>query len=316
MERYKNILKEFFGKKIVVIGDVMLDEYVMGSVKLLTEDDPRVPILETESTRYLIGGAGNTASNIKSLGGEVTLFGVIGDDYAGEILKEKTLEKGIKFYPSPFSALRTTQKTRFIAGTEHIGNLYYLVRLDREDERPKPVDYPFLNEALNEADIVVISDYAKGVVSKDLVDFLKLSKKRIIVDPKPRNINLYSRVDVIKLNQKEALESTGSMSIYEAGKMLQQKLESKVLITRGSMGMSIFNSGIKDIPTMAREVYDVTGAGDTVLAALSMALASGAEIEDAAIIANHAAGIAVEHVGNYSVSFSELEKRIVEYRGV
>jgi len=308
MDHLRKILSGFSGKKVAVVGDVMLDEYQFGKATRISPEAP-VPVVRIESERYVLGGAANVAANVNSLGGKVSLFGFVGNDRAADKLTDLTFaEKNINFFFQQFSG-PTTRKVRFISGQQQ------LFRADYEDTNPKPWDMSKLHEleaALEEADIIVISDYAKGAVSPDLVSRLKKSGKRIIVDPKPKNAFLYNGVFLVKLNENEACEISDCDNDYKAGESLRDVLNSNVLITRGSRGALLFDGSVKvkEFPAMAREVYDVTGAGDTVLATIAMSLAAGASLDDAVILANHAAGIKVEKFGTAAVSLSELEKRI------
>lgn len=298
------IIKEFEKKKIVVIGDIMLDKYVSGKVVRISPEAP-VPVIIVESEIYELGGAGNVSNNVLSLGGEAILFGFIGDDSEGEIVKKLLEENKVKNYLGHNH--RTTVKERIIGGHQQI------VRCDREDAREKIFGEKFkkiLEREIEDSDIVLISDYAKGAISSDLFGFLSGFDKRIIVDPKPQNKNLYENVYLLTPNMGEALEMTGLENIDDAGKILKMRAEN-ILITKSEKGMTLFTDKVLDIPTYAREVYDVMGAGDSVIATLALALASNASLEEAAILANHAAGIVVGKAGTYHVKLRELESKIL-----
>lgn len=306
MNPLEEIINKFSGKKVLVIGDVMLDIYVEGKVDRISPEAP-VPILRQETESYLIGGAGNVAANISSLGGNAFLFSFVGDDFGGDILKKQLKAKGIEFC---FGKCRQTiEKTRYTCGSQQ------MLRVDREDVESKTFgDYEdkLMLEKAAECDVIVISDYAKGAITFGLMERLKDFGKRIIVDPKPIHKLFYKSVRLVKPNRKELFEMVNAADIESAGLKLRNELNSDILVTLGSNGMMLFSDSFFNIPTFAREVYDVTGAGDTVTAAISLSLASGANLEDAAVIANHAAGISVERKGVYCVKSDELRFRLLE----
>jgi D-beta-D-heptose 7-phosphate kinase/D-beta-D-heptose 1-phosphate adenosyltransferase len=215
---------------------------------------------------------------------------------------------GVKLFLSYHG--QTTIKTRFVGPRGH-----QLLRVDREDTAPKQLDHlppHVLKEKLSESNIVVVSDYAKGVVTRELLEKLEKSGKRILCDPSPKNMGVYRRFSLLTPNGKEAMEMAGVDDVRKAGEILQKRYESEVVITRGREGMLVFPFGgdVSNIPATPREVYDVSGAGDTVISAFALSLASGASLEEAAIIANHAAGIVIEKVGTSRVWLSELERSL------
>lgn len=299
------ILKKFENYRILVIGDVMLDCYIEGEVTRISPEAP-VPVLNVKSKIYQPGGAANLAANIASMKGKVSLFGFIGRDLSGKKLRQLLDERGIEFYYQESGI--TSRKER------PINNEHQLLRIDYEDTSPKIFNKELLDklkQKISESDVIVISDYIKGTINQELIDFVKKFNKKIIVDPKPQNSELYSGVNLIKLNEKEATQISGEKDFKLAGKILKEKYKCDILMTRGSHGMALFSDKILEIPTYSREVFDLSGAGDTVLAALSLVVASGGSLEDAAIIANHAAGIAVEKKGTYCVKLDELKRRIM-----
>ena len=302
MEGLLKVIKNFPDKKILVIGDVMLDTYVHGTAIKISPEAP-VPDISIDSEINFPGGAANVASNISSLQGQVSLFGFIGEDSAGKILSDLLREKKIDFFPSYLS--KTTKKTRIISQNQQI------VRISNEDASKKTLSHPSLEEEIKKSDLIVLSDYAKGTISSDLMDFLKSFGKTIIADPKPQNVELYHRVNVLKMNQNEALEISGKREIYSAGKSLTERFSSDIIITRGSEGVALFGKFSAEFPASARNVSDITGAGDTFLAALGLSLASGAKLDDAVLISNYASGIAVSKKGTYSVKLNELEREIL-----
>jgi len=301
MEGLLRILKEFPNRKITVIGDVMLDTYEYGTALKLSPEAP-VPVVVNPSTINFPGGAANVASNISSLHGKVSLFGFIGKDAAGKILSKLLAERNVDFFPSYSD--KTTQKER-IACQQHI------VRVDYENTDSKSLNNASLEGEIRGSDLIVISDYAKGAITRNLIERIKSLGKPIIADPKPRNIQFYYGISVIKMNQNEAFEVSGENEIYSAGKILAEKFSSNVIITRGSEGVVLFGKLSAEFPASARNVSDITGAGDTFLAALSLSLSSGAKLEDAVLISNYASGIAISKKGTYSVKLSELEREIL-----
>lgn len=304
MNNLLDILKKFNERKIVVIGDVMLDQSIIGEVSRISPEAP-VQIVNVKKENYEPGGAANVASNISSLGGKVSLFGFVGKDENAKILSRLLIEKKIDYFFE--ENFLTTLKVRVRGGNQQ------LLRLDYEESSPKNFGKKLLDklgEEITNSDLILISDYAKGVIDSNLINFLKSFNKRIIIDPKPQNFSFYKDSFLITPNEKEAFEMSGKKEISVAGKYLQEKLNCNVLITRGEKGMTLFSDREVDIPTVAREVYDVTGAGDTVIATLSLSLASGASLEEGILLANNAAGIAVSKVGAYQVKMGELEKRI------
>jgi D-beta-D-heptose 7-phosphate kinase / D-beta-D-heptose 1-phosphate adenosyltransferase len=300
------LLNNFSNAKIVVIGDVMLDKYIFGNVSRISPEAP-VPILTVNEESYRLGGAANVAANISSLGGDVSLFGFVGKDENSKILSNLFREKGIKSFLD--TNHKTTVKERII------GRDQQMIRLDREDNSPKyftPEILAPLKKKSLASDVIIISDYAKGCVTSDLMRVLKSFNKKIIVDPKPQNTSLYSNCFLITPNEKEALEMSSQSEVYSAGKYLRDNLGCNVLITRGEKGMVLFSDTNIEIPTVAKEIYDVTGAGDTAIATLSLALSCGSSLEEAVILANHSAGISVGKIGTSTVSIEELRKEFFQ----
>lgn len=322
---YSKILKECKKKKILVIGDLILDRYIWGRVNRISPEAP-VPVVEVSHESFLLGGAANVAHNIVSLGGHVTVVGIAGNDRGGDIIKKMMEEKGIRCEGIVWGSRSTTVKTRVIAHNQQV------VRFDRENKTKvdgrmlgRVLDY--IGSAISTHDAVIISDYKKGVVSGELMrDILKKSRPKrlfISVDPKVGHFHYYQHVSLITPNVNEASVASGidikdEESLMEAGKLLLRKLScDAVLITRGEHGMSLFrNDTVVHIPTAAKNVYDVTGAGDTVIAAFTLAHAAGARMEEAAVIANHAAGIVVGEVGTAVVTPEQLRKSLSNNRKV
>ena len=318
----KNLVKNldnFSKRKIAVIGDLMLDKYIFGKVERISPEAP-VQIVTVERENYVPGGAANAASNVSSLTGEVYLIGVVGNDIAKDILVDQTKERMINTSGIVIDPTKPTiQKIRVL------GQNQQLLRIDYEDKE-------YINGDLNEklfasimkidgVDAVIVSDYAKGTITRGVMEGLKkYCKERnvlLIVDPKPEHKLMYKGVSLITPNKKEAEEISGvsiesENDLERVGKKIMEDLQCNVIITTGERGMSIFESGSAPIhiPTVAKEVYDVSGAGDTVIATLSLALSSGANLRDAAIISNHAAGIKVGKLGTATVSKQELVKSL------
>ncbi len=308
------ILKNFPKSKILVIGDLILDRYIWGRVSRISPEAP-VPVVEVTDDNFVLGGAANVANNIVSLGGKVTMVGVAGKDRAGEVLRKLLDDQDIRSVLFEDSR-PTTIKTRVIAHNQQV------VRFDREDKnrisgKVMAAIIAYLQRAIPEHDAVIVSDYRKGMVSRSLIQgILKSTRpqgKLLAVDPKVGHFHCYKGVSIITPNLVEASQGSGveikdEKSLIRAGKALMKKLScGAVLVTRGEEGMSLFDKGgITHIPTVARHVYDVTGAGDTVIATLTLACASGGSLLESAVIANHAAGIVVGEVGTAVVTREKL----------
>lgn len=313
----QKIIADFKNRKILVVGDIILDHYIWGKVNRISPEAP-VPVVEVTRENFLLGGSANVAHNIVSLGGHAAIVGINGEDIAGEALKTILGQKGVDCSGLFTENRPTTVKTRVIAHNQQV------VRFDREDS--KYVDGRILKGVLShihgilqDFDAVIISDYKKGMITEDLVrGILKKAKPKnifVAVDPKVGHFDFYKGVSLITPNLMEAalgsgVEITDDTSLNRAGKALLKKLSLRAaLITRGEQGMSLFEKNrVTHIPTVARNVYDVTGAGDTVISAFTLASASGADMTDAAIIANHAAGIVVGEVGTAVASPEQLLK--------
>jgi D-beta-D-heptose 7-phosphate kinase/D-beta-D-heptose 1-phosphate adenosyltransferase len=307
----------FEGKRIVVLGDLMLDEFIWGRVRRISPEAP-VPVVEVERQTLALGGAGNVVSNLSALGATAMPLGIIGDDREGERLRETFKEMGATADGLVADPSRpTTLKTRIIAHNQQV------VRADRESRAPigpeneREVLARFY-ELIKTADAVVVSDYNKGLLTGSLLaSALRRARERgliVCLDPKLRSFDHYQPVTVITPNHQEAADASAiaiedEASLVEAGRRLLGSLDCRaVLITRGEEGMTLFTEGgeATHIPTVAREVYDVTGAGDTVIATLALALASGASFVEAAVLANHAAGVVVGKVGTATLTRGEL----------
>jgi len=319
-------VKKFRDGKILVVGDVILDQYIWGQVSRISPEAP-VPVVAVSSETIQLGGAANVSNNIRALGGRVDLCGVIGSDEEGRQFLTALKSQGIGCDGILTDQARpTTRKTRVVAHNQQ------LVRFDTEQAGAisGPLEARisrYVAACIRSASALVVSDYAKGVVTprvmSDLTDLAHRHHIPIIVDPKVAHIGRYKGVTAITPNHLEAVQSAGlhgddEATLLEAGRQLQQRLGCQaVLITRGERGMSLIEGTRKDgmakathIPTVARQVFDVTGAGDTVVAALSLALSVGASMRQAAIMANHAAGIVVGMVGTGTVTAAQLDEAL------
>ena len=309
------ILRKFKGRRICVLGDLMLDKYIWGHVARISPEAP-VPVVEVRQDTSSLGGAGNVCRNLEELGADPFLVGVVGDDAEGAWIRANVADsRGIITSSRP-----TTVKTRIVAHHQQV------VRVDWEGKSafPRTLVGRILDLAEKESyEGMIISDYNKGVVSRALTSALlpHLRKKRVpvFVDPKVKNFSSFSPVTLITPNHLEAekllhMECESDDQVRKAGQKLLSRLETDFLIIkRGEKGMAVFEGRekISLIPAVAKEVYDVTGAGDTVIAVASLAILSGASIHAAAEIANAAAGIVVGKIGTASLTSEELRQAIV-----
>ncbi len=314
----RELLKKFKDRKVLVIGDFMLDEYIEGKVERISPEAP-VPIVEARETTFRPGGAANVAVNVKSLGGSVTVLGVVGNDEGGERLRKILSGKGINTELLLEDTSRpTTRKTRIISGSQQ------LLRVDWESknyisEKLRKELLTYLLENYRDFDVIVISDYGKGVVTKELFEITGEIRKRtpVFLDPKERNFPIYRNVTAMTPNIKETFQAVGIKPISDkdaerAGKKLIERFNLEyAVVTRSERGISIVTGKeVKHIPTRAKQVFDVTGAGDTVIASFSLAVAAGALPFEAGEIANLAAGIVVGKLGTATVTVEEIEEAL------
>jgi len=318
-ERLAELFSRFNSVRVLVLGDLMLDEYLWGEVRRISPEAP-VPVVEIASESTGLGGAANVAHNISCLGAIPIPVGVIGEDSGGRKLLEKMEQTGISTLGVFVERSRpTTVKTRIIARHQHV------VRADRETTRP--VDNStarrianFIAEEIKQVDALLIEDYNKGVITKSLLEqVIPLTEGKLCtVDPKFNNFFDFKRITLFKPNQEEVEAAFGikiatEAELLDVGRRLLDRLECEyVLLTRGARGMSLFEAegGMTSIPTAAREVFDVSGAGDTVIATLTVAMAAGATVKEAATLANHAAGAVVGQVGVVPVTLEMIEDSI------
>lgn len=309
------------GVVVTVVGDVMLDKFVWGNVRRISPEAP-VPVVEIERESFRLGGAANVAANIRQLGASVRLLGVVGDDDAASELRHELERQEIDAQALlTVDGRPTTLKTRVVASQQQI------VRTDRELNSDLAPDIAAelanrVSQSVASSDAVILSDYAKGALTQNTirgaVTAAREANKPILVDPKMRRFRDYVNVTLITPNLEEARRFTGRDidsrgGLETAAKQMMDELDcNAVLITLGEHGMSLFESGKETfhIPAAAREVFDVTGAGDTVIATVAVAMASGASLADSAQLANQAAGIAVGKLGTTPVSLSELNETL------
>jgi rfaE bifunctional protein kinase chain/domain len=322
-KRFETIITQAKNKNVLVVGDLMIDEYLMGDVTRISPEAP-VPVIEVNGESLKFGGAANVALNILSLGCKPILLGMIGNDRMGDEFLKLMIDHGMdqkgifKSHKRP-----TTVKTRIIGQSQHIA------RVDREnneylndEEQSKIIE--IINQFITESDSVIFEDYNKGILTKKIIEStIRLGNKHnklITVDPKFINFMEYKNVSLFKPNIKETEEALAVKiqnvnDLEKAGQMLLEKLNSdNILITRGSKGMSLFSSdsSVNHIPTQARNVADVSGAGDTVISSLTAAMVGGATNKEAVTMANYAAGIVCEEVGIIPIDLKKLKEVCVD----
>ena len=315
------VLDQFPQRRVLVVGDIMFDEYIRGTVSRISPEAP-VPIVEVEEEYFRLGGAANVVANIRALGGRGELVGVVGGDAIAERLIAQLDQIGVKSDGILVDRTRlTTVKTRVVADGQHV------IRFDRESTEELSQELiqrlqAVIHDRLPEVDALIISDYGKGVITARLLQDIFSRARSLgtitVVDPKVNHWALYREATVLTPNQWEAAAAWGDRikteaNLLAAGQHLLDTLRVQAaLITRGPKGMSLFEADgrITHIPAVAREVYDVTGAGDTVVGTVALALASGATMVEAARVANHAAGVVVGKVGTATVSLDELRQSL------
>jgi rfaE bifunctional protein kinase chain/domain len=306
------LVERMRGRAILVVGDLMIDEWIWGAVTRISPEAP-VPVVAVTDHSFTLGGAGNVANNLVALGARVEFVGTVGEDgFATDVrrmLREESVDDRGVF---TVADRPTTRKTRIVAHNQQV------VRADWEHPAPLgPADRAriaaFVRERAASCDAVILSDYAKGLLSADVVEAARACSL-VLADPKPQNLGLFTGVTCVAPNVYEAETATGikitdDTTLERAGARLLQDLQCKyVVITRGEHGMSLFGSQGErlTIPSVARKVFDVSGAGDTVIAVLSLALAGGASIESAMQLANFAAGAVVEKLGTATANGDEI----------
>jgi rfaE bifunctional protein kinase chain/domain len=319
----ERLIDRFSEGRVLVVGDVILDEFIWGKVDRISPEAP-VPVVTVEKETQLLGGAANVVNNIRSLGGQVAFAGLVGGDERGRKILRLLEESGVETEGVLIDPRRpTTGKTRIVAHSQQV------VRFDRESQAPLSQGYAdslasYVREMIHHANTVVIADYGKGVVTEQLIRAItqisRKENKAVALDPKMRRFHLYRDVTIVTPNSQEAGVASGREIIDEdslreaGGKLLERFNCEAVLITRGEDGMALFERGGEAIlvPTTAREVFDVTGAGDTVIGVMALALAVRASFSEAAVISNFAAGVVVGKVGTATVTPKELKTAMRE----
>lgn len=325
MTKLENTIDKLKDVKVLVIGDLMIDEFINGKVERISPEAP-VPVVDVTSITHTPGGAGNVVNNINALGGKALPVGVIGDDGTGKKLIAEFKAKGIEIDGIIIDSERpTTLKSRIVAHGQQV------VRVDREqrsniDEWVCKQILSFCRMVIPDIQSIIISDYGKGVINpRILEEIIPLGKKYnlpIIVDPKESHFLSYKKTTLITPNLHEAEILTHKKiiddeSLIEVGKDILSQLDCMgVLITRGEKGMTLIEESgeITHIPTIAREVYDVTGAGDTVVSVIALALGAGLDMKTASTLSNFAAGIVVEKSGTATLGREELKERLKSQR--
>jgi D-glycero-beta-D-manno-heptose-7-phosphate kinase len=322
-DRLKQLFANIENGRVLVYGDLMLDQYLWGKVDRISPEAP-VPVVEVESESILLGGAANVAKNIAAIGCGVEIAGLVGDDPNATQMKHMLEREGINQYKLSVDQKRpTTLKTRIIAHNQQV------VRADRESRaeidgytEKEMIDY--IESRMDDINCLLISDYGKGAITAALlervVDLARKKGKFVAVDPKETHFRNYRRVSVITPNNHEASFAAGirirdDETLQQVGWSLLKELElDSILITLGAKGMALFekDNSFNHLPTVAKKVYDVTGAGDTVIAVMTAMVAAGANPLEAAYIANQAAGIVVEFIGTAFVERDTLYETILQ----
>ena len=316
-------MDKFPRSRVLVVGDVMADHFIWGKVSRISPEAP-VPVVEVRRDKFLLGGCANVLNNIFAMGGLVHLAGVVGSDDTGKRLLTEFSGLGLDMNGIVVEAGRpTTLKTRIVAHGQQV------VRFDREDRKPVQAKsirkiLSYIESLRNELGALVISDYGKGLVTRSLLEGIRkvIAGRPIFtcVDPKQRDFSMYQGFDIVTPNHHEAVRAAGEEMLngldhIRVGlKLLRQYDFKALLMTRGEAGMSLFEKDGRTrhtaFRTEAREVFDVTGAGDTVIGVLALSLAAGASFREAAYLANHAAGIVVGKAGTATVTREELKKAL------
>jgi D-beta-D-heptose 7-phosphate kinase/D-beta-D-heptose 1-phosphate adenosyltransferase len=326
---YQKFFETLPSKKILVIGDLMLDHYILGDVYRISPEAP-VPVVKVHKETFTAGGAANVALNLANLGAETYVSGYIGNDVSGAKLKEILFQNNIKILELKElnSDSPTIVKTRVLVRNQQLCRIDYEAGIDDYTFSENDFVEDVFQNIVTGFDAILLSDYAKGIVSQYLLDRLFNQKTKSIrpfvsIDPKPSRKLLYKGVDLMTPNRHEALQLAGlpepphnaPFPLQEVCSLIDQKYSPKLLvITLGADGMAICQNGkiVKEIPTYAKEVFDVSGAGDTVASILTAALVSGINPIDAAHLANVAAGCVVAHMGTVPINLIELQDSLKE----
>lgn len=317
LPRLHELVQRFAGRRILVLGDLMLDHYLWGRCDRISPEAP-VPVVEVQRETSSLGGAGNVAANLVALGATPALVGVLGEDTRAQQLLDAFTDRGVDTRLLVRDPSRpTTFKTRIIAQHQQVVRADWESRAEIEGVALEGV-LAVLSRELPACDGLIVSDYGKGVLTRAVLDrAISLARGRgipIAVDPKESHIDAYHGVGILTPNQHEAGYVMGrrvvdEASLMEVGWGLQKRLDAEcALVTRGADGMSLFEKTGRytHLPTVAREVYDVTGAGDTVVSVVAVALAAGADYPEACYLANHAAGVVIREIGTACCSATQL----------
>ncbi|MGC1380707.1 MAG: D-glycero-beta-D-manno-heptose-7-phosphate kinase [Candidatus Baltobacteraceae bacterium] len=308
----RTLFERASGRNVLVVGDLMIDEWIWGTVTRISPEAP-VPVVAVADHSFTLGGAGNVANNLRALGAGVAFAGVVGDDafaqHVRDLLRDEQVDDAGVF---TLAGRPTTRKTRIVAHNQQVVRADWESTAELADPQRRQLA-AFIRERAPQCDAVILSDYAKGLLCRDVVEAAS-GCRLVLADPKPQNIGLFAGVTCVAPNAAEAATITGvaivdDASLERAGLRLIEMLECRyAVITRGEHGMALFGkSGERlQIPSVARTVYDVSGAGDTVIAVLGLALAAGAPIEQAMQLANFAAGVVVEKLGTATASPQEI----------
>ena len=322
LDQLQAIVDRFAGRRLLVLGDLMLDHYLWGRCERISPEAP-VPVVDVQKETSSLGGAGNVAANLAALGAEPLLVGLVGDDARAQQLFDAFVARGVDTRAIVRDPLRpTTMKTRIIAHSQQVVRADWESRADAQGEALAGL-MSVLERELPRCHGLIVSDYGKGVVTRPVLEhaigLAHARKLQISVDPKESHIDAYRGVSILTPNQLEAGYVMGQRITDEASLMvvgwgLQKRLDAEcVLVTRGAEGMSLFERSGRytHLPTVAREVFDVTGAGDTVVGVVALALAAGADYPEACYLANHAAGVVIREVGTATCSPAQLRGSLV-----
>jgi len=321
-ERLTDLSNAFKGKRIAIVGDLMVDRYYWGTVNRVSPEAP-VPVVDVTAESARLGGAANVANNIQSLGGEPLLVGLVGDDHPGEVLIALLKEQGLSTSGVIVDgSRRTTIKTRVIAHDQHVVRIDYESKVGSSEEAARKI-IGSVQSNIKDIDAIILEDYNKGTMTREvihgIIEAARKNDKIIAVDPKFENFFEYKNVTMFKPNRRETEEVLGGRlrtdaDLINAGKrMLKELSVENVLLTRGEDGMSLFeaNGAVTHMGTAANHVLDVSGAGDTVIATLTMALAAGATVREAATLANYAGGVVVGSVGIVPIQLEALVETVL-----
>lgn len=322
LDSLERLVDRFAGRRVLVLGDLMLDHYLWGSCERISPEAP-VPVVDVQKETRSLGGAGNVAANLAALGAEPVLVGLVGDDARAQQLFDEFVVRGVSTGAIVRDATRpTTMKTRIIAHSQQVVRADWESRADVQGEALTTL-LTVLERELPRCHGLIVSDYGKGVITREVLDrVIGIARARqipISVDPKESHLDAYRGVSIVTPNQLEAgymmaQRITDEASLMSVGWGLQRRLDADcALVTRGADGMSLFEKTGRytHLPTVAREVFDVTGAGDTVVGVVALALAAGADYPEACYLANHAAGVVIREVGTTTCSPAQLRASLV-----